>query len=88
MLEQCCNHSKQCRNNAVMLCCANNRCCESSRATYLYALSKHNETPPFMILCVTDNSPLSKREENWAELTFAKTPGTVTKDREGGKIGQ
>ena len=33
MLEQRCNHSKQCRNNAVMLCCAKNRCCESSRVT-------------------------------------------------------
>ena len=25
MLEQCCNHSKQCRNNIVLLCCAENR---------------------------------------------------------------
>ena len=33
MLEQRCNHSKQCRNNALMLCCAKNRCCESSRVT-------------------------------------------------------
>ena len=33
MLEQCCNHSKQCRNNAVMLSCAKIRCCESSRVT-------------------------------------------------------
>ena len=33
MLEQCCNHSKQCRNNVATLCCANNRRCESSRVT-------------------------------------------------------
>ena len=31
MLEQCCNHSKQCRNNVATLCCAKNRRCESSR---------------------------------------------------------
>ena len=31
-------------------------------------------------------SPLKKREGNWSELTFAKTSGTVTSDRE--KIGQ
>ena len=33
MLEQCCNHLKQCRNNVATLCCAKNRCCESSRVT-------------------------------------------------------
>ena len=33
MLEQCCNHSKQCRNNVAMMCCAKNRSCESSRVT-------------------------------------------------------
>ena len=31
MLKQCCNHSKQCRNNVATLCCAKNRRCESSR---------------------------------------------------------
>ena len=31
MLEQCCNHSKQCYNNAVMLCFVKNRRCKSSR---------------------------------------------------------
>ena len=31
-------------------------------------------------------SPLKKRQGNWTELTFVKTSGTVTKDRE--KIGQ
>ena len=31
MLEQCCNHSKQCRDNIATLCCAKNRRCESSR---------------------------------------------------------
>ena len=36
MLEQCCNHSKQCRNNVARLCCpknVKNRRCESSRVT-------------------------------------------------------
>ena len=33
MLQQCCNHSKQCRNNVVTLCCAENRRCQSSRVT-------------------------------------------------------
>ena len=33
MLEQCCNRSKQCRNNVATLCCAKGRCCESSRVT-------------------------------------------------------
>ena len=33
MLEQCCNHSKQCRNNVATLCCAKNRRCELSRVT-------------------------------------------------------
>ena len=31
MLEKCCNHSKQYRNNVVMLCCTKNRRCESPR---------------------------------------------------------
>ena len=33
MLEQYCNHSKQCRNNVERLCCAKNRRFESSRVT-------------------------------------------------------
>ena len=33
MLEQCCNHSKQCRNNVATLFFAKNRRCESSRVT-------------------------------------------------------
>ena len=33
MLEQCCNYFKQSRNNVAMLCCAKNRCCESSCVT-------------------------------------------------------
>ena len=35
MLEQCCNHSKQCRNNVATLCCAKNRRCESSLIHHL-----------------------------------------------------
>ena len=33
MLEQCCNHSKQCHSNVAKLCSARNRRCESSRVT-------------------------------------------------------
>ena len=33
MVEQCCNHLKQCRNNVATLCCAKNRRCESCRVT-------------------------------------------------------
>ena len=32
------------------------------------------------------NSPLKKKKGNWVELTFAKTSGTVPRDR--GEIGQ
>ena len=33
MLEQCCNHSKQSRNNVATLCCAKNHSCKSSHVT-------------------------------------------------------
>ena len=33
ILEQCCNYSKQCRNNVETLCCVKNHRCESSRVT-------------------------------------------------------
>ena len=33
MLEQSCTYFKQSRNNVATLCCAKNRCCESSRVT-------------------------------------------------------
>ena len=33
VLEQCCNYSKQCRNNVAKLCCAKDDRCESSRVT-------------------------------------------------------
>ena len=33
MLEQCCNHSKQCCKNVAKLSWAKNRCFESSRLT-------------------------------------------------------
>ena len=42
MLEKCYNHSKQCRNNAVMLCCAKNLCCELCNITLKVML--HEET--------------------------------------------
>ena len=36
MLEQCCNHSKQCRNNVEMMYCIENRRCKSSCVTLAY----------------------------------------------------
>jgi len=33
LLEQCCNHSKQCRNNVEMTCCVKNHRCKLSRVT-------------------------------------------------------
>ena len=33
MLEHCCNHLNQYRNNFATPCCAKNRCCESPRVT-------------------------------------------------------
>ena len=42
VLEQCCNYSKQCRNNIAMLCWANNRCGESSRVTIPLKLGKNS----------------------------------------------
>ena len=35
LLEQCCNYSKQCRNNVATLCCAKNRRCESCTITLI-----------------------------------------------------
>ena len=39
MLEQCCNHSKQCRNNVATLCCARNRRCETSETSSLWNIT-------------------------------------------------
>ena len=33
MLEKCCNHSKQCRNNVEMMCCIKNSRCKSACVT-------------------------------------------------------
>ena len=44
MLEQCCNHSKQCRNNIATLCCAENGRCESSPVTSPYQNFNHSCT--------------------------------------------
>ena len=41
MLEQCCNHSKQCRNNVATLCCAKNRRCESYSCNITFKVSRN-----------------------------------------------
>ena len=42
MLQQCCNNSKQRRNNVATLCYPKNRRCESSRVTI--TCSKHAQS--------------------------------------------
>ena len=62
MLGQCCNHSKQCRNNVATLCCAKNRRCESC-VKWLEvdlarrALSRKN--------CSPRNWGLTQKKKNW-----------------------
>ena len=43
-LEQCCNHSYQCRINVATPWCANNRGCESSRVTALFVFAKREDS--------------------------------------------
>ena len=48
MLKQCCNYSKQCRNNVATRCCAKNRRCQSSRVTSplnVVAVQKEGQKP-------------------------------------------
>ena len=42
MLEPCCNHLNQRRNNVATLCCAKTRCCESSRVTFASNYISHD----------------------------------------------
>ena len=61
MLEQCCNYSKQCRNNVATLCHAkNSRRCESSR----YGKCKQ-ATTNFCSLSKLESSP---QEINYKEI--------------------
>ena len=55
MVEQCCKHSKQCRNNVVMLRCAKNRRFESSRVTSPLELL-HLYTAVFIFSVATQRS--------------------------------
>ena len=49
MLEQRCNHSKQCRKNVASLCWAKNRRCESYRVTSPLAVARSYGRPGFRI---------------------------------------
>ena len=60
MLEQCCNHSKQCRNNVATLCCAKNRRCESSRVTSPLNVTKFKNK--FCILSIYRMRELNKNQ--------------------------
>ena len=48
----------------------------------IYNTVKKKNAVSQSVACHMQNSPLEKREKIWAELTYAKTSGTVTKDRE------
>ena len=51
MLEQCCKHLKQCRNNVATLCYAKNRRCESSRVkSPLWRTWTYYDEFPFIFL--------------------------------------
>ena len=73
MLEQCCNHPKQFRNNAATLCCAKNLRCESSRVTstlLVHFVSEwRNRWFPYHPHCQLLCCPILK-----TELTTANTP--------------
>ena len=65
MLEQCCDSSKQCWNNVAMLCCAENRRCESSRVirqylksstVYASAFLVHNTNETLVLLLLGNSS--------------------------------
>ena len=47
MLEQCCNHLKQSRNNVAKLCYSKNRCCGLKRKSYegRNLICKYNRLP-------------------------------------------
>ena len=66
MLEQYCNHSKQCRNNVATLCCAKNRRCESSRVTSIAFL-------PFSLASPSSLLKLSSEFAHWNAI-FLKPP--------------
>ena len=66
MLQQCCNHSKLCRNNVETLCCAKNRRYESSRVTSLwFSCFSSNENDLLYFLSLTLALSLSSRSM-WA----------------------
>ena len=50
MLEQCCKHLKQCRNNVATLCYAKNRRCESSRVASPWRTWTYYDEFPFVFL--------------------------------------
>ena len=50
MLEQCCKHLKQCRNNVATLCYAKNRRCESSRVASPWRTWTYYDEFPFIFL--------------------------------------
>ena len=58
MLEQCCNYSKQCRNNVATLCCAKNRPCESSRVTSPQSSLISIQTQTSLVVSLRRGSPI------------------------------
>ena len=63
MLEQCCNRSKQCRNNVATLCCAKGRCWESSRVT----LSSNVQYLQTLRFCFRRGDERNRRLESYSD---------------------
>ena len=73
-----------CQSNLLLLCRSRwrrRRRCLSSLMFDCYPLATLSFTWPRALFQLSgvyrQNSPLSRRDGNWAELTFAKTPGRV-----------
>ena len=87
MLEQCCDSSKQCWNNVAMLCCAENRRCESSRVirqylksstVYASAFLVHNTNETLVLLLEILSSQLEHRNFWFHLVTKRKFKNTFS----------
>ena len=80
MLEQCCNYSKQCRNNVATLCCAKNRRCESSRLTSPKRKFCLQRYAVFVVYCIfSELTQQDGRGKNTANLVWHRDNNFVWK---------
>ena len=71
MLEQCCNYSKQCRNNVATLCCPKTRRCESSRVTSAKRKLCSQRFAVFVVYCIfSELTQQGGRGKNTANLVW------------------